>query len=111
MQRVAGLGDGERDLQRLVHDAVGIDEGLGAVDAVGDGGDVRAHQLAPRAARISPIAVDHGVVAVAVEQLGQPPLADLQRRRLRLDVADALVGDADVGGDDRVDLADPSRRA
>ena len=54
-QRLAGLGDGERDPQRLVDDAVGIDERLGAIDAVGNGGDVRAHQRAARR-RISAIA-------------------------------------------------------
>ena len=36
--------------QRLVDDAVRIDERLGAIDAVGDGGDMRAHQAARRAA-------------------------------------------------------------
>ena len=45
---------------------------------------------------ISPIAAVDSLHSVTVEQLGQPPLADLQRCRLRLDIADALIGDADV---------------
>ena len=55
------------------------------------------HAAARRARLISAIAASIVVAAVAVEQLGQTPLADLQRRRLGLDVADALVGDAHVG--------------
>ena len=46
----------------------------------------------------------HGFRAVAVDQGGQPLLAGGERGGLRLDVADALVGDADVGQDDRQDL-------
>ena len=65
------LVDGERDRQRLVDDAVGIDEGLRAVDAVGNGGDVGAHQLGGAAADLGDRRDDR-VVAVAVEQLGQP---------------------------------------
>ena len=83
--------------QRLVDDAVGIDEGLAVVDAVGDRRDLRAHL--PRGARAcsSTIAASTVVVAVAVEQRVEALLAGRERRRLRLDVADALVGDADVG--------------
>ena len=82
-------------LQRLVDDAVGIDEGLADVDAVGNRRDLLAHL-----ARGAPLELDDrlvdGRVAVAVEKRCQSPLACRQRRRLRLDVADALVGDADV---------------
>ena len=42
--------------------------------------------------------------SVAVDQARQPPLADVERGGLGLDVADALVGDAHVGAQDRVDL-------
>ena len=45
-----------------------------------------------------------GGVAVAVEQRREAAFAGRQRRGLRLDVADALVGDADVRQDDRQDL-------
>jgi hypothetical protein len=38
----------------------------------------------------------HGFRAVTVDQGGQPLFAGGQRGGLRLDVADALVGDADV---------------
>ena len=48
--------------------------------------------------------LDHHLPAVAVHQLGQAPLADLQRRGLGLDVADALLGDAHVGVEDGEDL-------
>ena len=49
-QRLARLGDRQRDLQRLVDHAVGIDERLGAIHAVGNRGDVGAHQLRRAAA-------------------------------------------------------------
>ena len=73
------------------------------VDTVRDGGDVGAHLLGG-SLRNSAIACDHRVVAIAVEDGEQPVLADPQRSRLCADVADALVGDADVRGDDRVDF-------
>ena len=48
--------------------------------------------------------------AIAVEKRCESPLADRQRRGLRLDVADPLVGDADVREDDREDLrVEPAR--
>ena len=60
--------------QRLVDDAVGIDEGLAVVDAVGDRRDLLAHL--PRGA---PLELDDrgvdGRVAVAVEQRGEALLA------------------------------------
>src|SRR5690606_17120653 len=45
-----------------------------------------------------------GLVPIAVEDGEEPLLPDAQGRRLGADVADALVSDADVGGDDRVDF-------
>ena len=45
-----------------------------------------------------------GGVAVAVEERGEAGGADEEGGGLGADVADALVGDADVGGDDRVDF-------
>ena len=87
--------DGEGDGQGLVDHAVAVDEGAarrcrrgwwrswphlagGAGADLGDGG------------------LD-GLVAVAVEQGGEAVVADDEGGRLGLDVADALVGDADVG--------------
>ncbi len=97
------LAQGEGDAQRLVVDPVGIDDAFALVDAVGDGRDLGAHLL-----RCTRLQFDDGPLddslAVAVDQRGQTLLADRQRRRLRLDVADALIGDADVGEDDREDL-------
>ena len=90
-------------LQRLVDDAVGIDERLALVDAVGDGRDLLAHLPRRAPLQLDDRGVD-GRVAVAVEQRGEPRLPGRERRRLRLDVADALVGDADVRQDDRQDL-------
>ena len=54
-------------LQRLVDDAVGIDEGLAVVDAVGDGRDLLAHLARRAALELDDRGVDGGV-AVAVEQ-------------------------------------------
>ena len=48
--------------------------------------------------------LDDGCVAVAVEDLEEARLADMQCCGLRLDIADALVRHPDVGGDDRVDF-------
>ena len=62
-------------------------------------------------ARISAMAAVDGGVAVAVEERGQAVGADEERGGLGLDVADALLGDADVRGDDRVDLGVHARRA
>ena len=39
--------------------------------------------------------VTHRCVAVAIQKRVQPVFSDLKRRRLRLHVADTLVGDAD----------------
>ena len=62
-------------------------------------------------ARSSAMHARHRLVAVAVEQRGQPLLADAERADLRLDVADPLLGHADVGEDDRRGCPRPSRRA
>ena len=65
------------------------------VDAVGDAA-ILARICRSARWRISAIACFTDVGAVAVDQRGQPLLAGGQRRGLGLDVADALVGDADV---------------
>ena len=90
------LGDRQPDRQRLVDHAVAVDQGLARVGAVRDLGDLGAHLLLGAGAQLGDRRRDR-VVAIAVEQRGQPPLADRQGRRLGLDVADPLVGDADVG--------------
>ena len=69
---------------------------LRPIGAVRHGGDVGAHLLGGAAAQFGDRR-DHGFVAVAVEDGEEPLLADKQRRGLGADVADALVGDADVG--------------
>ena len=71
---LARLGDLHRDRQRLVDHAVGIDEGLALVDAVGDGRDLGAHLPRGAAADLGDRGVDGGV-AVAVDQRGQALLA------------------------------------
>ena len=71
-------------------DAVGVEEGLAGVDAVGDLGDVRAHHLLGAVAQLRH-ARGHGLLAVAVDQRGQPLLAHGERGDLRLDVADPLL--------------------
>ena len=97
------LGDFHFDQQRLIHHAVGIDDRMALVGSVRDGGDPGAHLLRGARAQFGDRAI-HGVRPIAVEQGGEAFLADGERRRLRLDVADALVGDADVGQDDGEDF-------
>ena len=58
---------------------------------------MRAHLFRRAAAQFGDRRDDR-FVSVTVEDGEQPLLADPQRRRLRADVADALVGNADVGG-------------
>ena len=98
-----GLGDLHRDAQGLVDHAVGIDERFTFIDAVGDSGDARAHLLCRALAQFGDRR-GHARLAVAPDQRAQALFAGHQRRGLRLDVADALVGDADVRADDREDL-------
>ena len=100
---LAALGDGHGDAQRLVIDAVGIDERLARPDAIRDLGDPSAHLLRGARPQLGDRVLDQRP-AVAVEQGGQALLADGERRGLRLDVADPLVGDPDVRQDDRQDL-------
>ena len=95
--------DAHVDGERLVHHAVGIDLGEPAIAAVRDGLDLGPH-LAGSALAHLPDHVFHQGLAVLVEQRRHPPGAHQQRRRLRLDVADALLGHADVGEDDGEDL-------
>ena len=73
------------------------------IAAVGDGRDARAHLLLRARLELLDAGLD-GVAPVAVDERGEAALADGQRGGLRLDVADALIGDADVGQDDGEDL-------
>jgi hypothetical protein len=102
-ERVALLFDGQRDGQRLVNDAIGIDKGLGSVDAVRDRRDMRPHLLGRAFSQLGNRR-DNSFVSVTIQDGKQPLLSDVERGRLSADVADALVGDADVGADDRVDF-------
>ncbi len=95
--------DRQPDRKRLVDHAVAVDPGHGLVAALGNLGDEGAHLLGGAGAQLAD-RQHHRVVAISVEQRRQPGLAHHQRRRLRLDVADALVGHADVRADDGVDL-------
>ena len=91
------------DGERLVHHAVGIDRGEAAIAAVRDGLDLGPHLAGGTLPHFSDD-VFHQGLAVLVEKCRHPPGAHQQRRRLGLDVADALLGHADVGEDDRKDL-------
>ena len=94
-----GMQDVEPDFQRLVDDAIGIDDGRAFVGAVRQAANLGPHLL--RRARLElGNGGRHDVLAVAVEQHGEAALADSQRCCLRLDVADPLIGDADIGKDD-----------
>src|SRR5579883_975662 len=97
------LADDNRDPERLVLDAVAVDKGLALIGAVGDLGDLGAHLLGGAPAQLGDRGF-HRLLAIAVEECGEALLADRERRGLRLDVADALIGDADIGEDDREDL-------
>ena len=103
--QVAGRGARHlhADVQRLVHHAVGIHDGVAVIAAFRNAGNLRAHLLRGAAAQFGDRFLDHRG-AVAVEQRREALLADRERGRLRLDVADALVGDADVRQDDGEDF-------
>ena len=45
MQAIPGLGERQRNSEWLVHDPVGIDEGLRTIDSLRDRRDMRAHEL------------------------------------------------------------------
>ena len=100
---VPGAGDGELDDERLVDDAVGIEEGPAAVGTRREASDALAH-LHRRADAQLGDGAPHRPVAVTVQHLAEPLLADAQRRVLGHDVADALLGDAHVREDHRVEL-------
>ena len=100
---VVSLGDRQVDGERLIDDAVGIDPGGALVGAVGQLLDLGAHLPGGGFAQLLDGGLD-GLGTVAIEQRGEPPGTDLERGSLGLDVADPLLGDADVGHDDGVDL-------
>ena len=95
--------DAHVDGERLVHHAVGIDLGKAPIAAVRNGLDLGPRLPRRALAHLADHVFDEGQ-AVLVEQRRHPPGAHQQRRRLRLDVADALLGHADVGEDDGKDL-------
>ena len=99
----AAAAQAQVDLQGLVHHPVGVHVGDAMVVAVWNAGDLGPHLLLGAALQLDDAPV-HGVGAIAVEEGGEPALAHGQRRRLRLDVADPLLSDADVGEDDGEDL-------
>ena len=92
-----------RIVERVGPDAVGVEERLARVDAVGDLRDVRAHHLLGAVAQLLH-ARGHGLLAVAVDQRREPLLAHRERGDLRLDVADPLLRHPDVREDDRQDV-------
>jgi hypothetical protein len=102
-ESVALLGHLHPDGERLVDHAVAVDLRRALVHTVGNIGDLGAHLAFGAMAHLGDRLVHH-LGAVAIDQCGQPHLAGRQRGGLRLDVADALVGNADVGHDDRQDL-------
>ena len=102
-QRPALLLDGERDGEGLVHHPIGIDEGFRAVGSVRYGGDLGAHLLGGAAAQLAD-RLAHRFVSVTVQDFRQSLAPDQQGGGLGLDVADALVGDTDVGRDDGEDF-------
>jgi hypothetical protein len=103
MEHPVRLADAECNAKRLVDHPIRVDEGLGLVGAVWNLGDVAAHQECRLGAHFPDGSGDR-LQPVAVDQAGQAPLADMQGGGLGLDVADALVGDAHVRVQDRVDL-------
>ena len=98
------LGDLQCDPERLVDHAIRVDERFRRVDAIGDTRDMGAHQRRRTQPHFSNRG-QHGACSITRDQFGQPRGSHFQRRRLRLDVADALIGNADVAADDGVDLA------
>ncbi len=103
MEVRALLLDAHGDVEGAVHHAVGIDPGRAVIGAVGDGGDAGAHLLGRAGAQLDDAGIDR-LGPVAHQQGVEALLAHQEGRGLGLDIADALVGDADVGEDDRQDL-------
>ena len=73
------------------------------VGAVGNRIDACAHLLF-RAHLQFVDALFDDIFAIAVDQCRQASLTDGKRGRLRLDIANALIRDANIGQDDRQDL-------
>ena len=90
-------------MQGLIDHAVGIELGRAIIDAVGNNLDLGPHLLFGAAAQLGD-GLLNGFHAIAVEQHGEAALADGQGRCLGLDIADALIGDADIAQDDREDF-------
>ena len=86
----------------IIH-AIGIDEGFASVDAVRDRRDPSPHLLGSPGSELVDCRFDD-VIAVAVDELCQALLADVQSCRLSLDVADPLAGYPDIRQDDRENL-------
>ena len=97
------LRDAQADAERCVVDAVGIDEGLALVDAVGDLRDFGPHLPGGTGPELGNHLLDD-TVAITVDKLSEALLAHVQRSRLCLDVADALARHADIRHDDGEDL-------
>ena len=104
MQRLTRFRDCERDAERFVDDAIGIDKGLGVVKPIGDGGNLGPHP-ASRTGANRRNGLLKGRTAIARQQFHQAGFAGRQRRRLRLDIADPLAGNADIRHDDRKNFA------
>ena len=102
-QRVADLLDRQRNGERPVDHPVGIDDCRRSPGAVRHARNMRPHLFRGTPPEFGD-GLDDGCVAVAVEDLEEARLADMQCCGLRLDIADALVRHPDVGGDDRVDF-------
>src|SRR5690606_224151 len=84
-------------------DAARVDIGDAVIGPVGDGRDLGAHAGGGTAAQFRNRG-EHRFVTVTIQQLEQSRAANVERCRLRLDVSDALLGNADVRGDDTEDF-------
>jgi len=102
-QLIALLGDLHADGERLVDHAVAVDLRGTFVDAVGNAGDLGPHLALSAVAHLGDGRA-HDIGAIAVDQCSEAHLASGQCGGLGLDVADALVGNADVGQDDGENL-------
>ena len=98
-QAVAGDGQVEGDFQRRVDDAVIVEEILDAVGAVGQVGDMGAHQLAGAGLELAKRAGD-GVGAEFAEQRRQPAGAKVEGVDLAVQIADQARRQARIGGHD-----------